>query len=956
MCKSKSGAELNKEFIEKTKRVIGFFNKFNSEFNGIDKIFDDIDGVGGVDDEKLEELLSELNKYHENIYKECDDYINVDNERENEDFKNINIDSFGSAQIIKDSLKGMQSNLQNYFSCDETWSGQKQCLDIISAALTATQQLLKDHKDNDLLYGIAHIICELIADCSISICGIIPLKDWNFGTDGYACLSAENQLIALLNKAILVDRMYICVYTLKDVVYHLNRVANGFSILNWCLYYNIGFLNYKIHSYSDAIGFFDRIVSENQSNIRFNKKLFHSNLLLAYCYEYQTKYAEAIKILACSVKQMTEFFDNIPYSDIQSNNIHVIKSFIQDVIKKSAESKDSYDSLLCVYFKNVDISKMGLSEEQKEIFHALAHCINEYAIEKRNSEDTEKTDDTALHQSEQICFGKLVFFARSLMRFIATKDPEYWTCYATIHGECSDYYKAIEELKTAQKKLEEQGRAKETLLAEINFFDYYFHQMIGEDLKETRQSFEQYCHKYSDNDAECHIKIFEFKNELKKYFSLLSSALLGIDNLSSVTKDKIPAMSQELEDFYNEMCMQHPSLYMNANIRIELRKMQRAFVCLKRYRDYLEKQNSENYAKLINAFKRYFTARNDYDITENKLLNVDNLDLNINQAMYKGYKDQKSVVYCLHNSDSIFLLAPISGVVVFEYQTGKLDQLFEQNVFDYTSCKLGSMNIEDLRRYNIKNITYRNNPKIKGIKWNDNVLPDNIHVYCWKQSDPNRIIIVNKDTSKNRQIVDAKHFSQTIHNIIDKANAQCKQQKFDNFGQKCKGVKVKIDWTEIINETETAIEIFLFWKSETDDCRCVLLKATDLNGISPDKCKLHSILNGVQWDYSNNLKSDDSVIPSSEPISEEKSYNLLNHLKEKVREISNKMDGNNSTQDQFRNRKIEMLNSIIFNLRHGVNLTEEMHNYIQGFLQGIDKEPLSDLEALFSKIKGLISV
>ena len=208
------------EFNNTTKKVISFFSTFNTTFNaddgGIDDLFDRIDAAGGVKDDLLLSLLNKLKRFHDSIYKDC----SLESSK-NSFFDSIELSKKSSLDEIISGLSIMQNGLQNYFSHDDIWPGQTKCVDLISNALTSTIELLnrpQNETEKYKIYRIAHIFCELIADCSISICGIIPLAKWNVGSNYFACLSAENQLLALLNKAILLDRMYICVYTLKEIV------------------------------------------------------------------------------------------------------------------------------------------------------------------------------------------------------------------------------------------------------------------------------------------------------------------------------------------------------------------------------------------------------------------------------------------------------------------------------------------------------------------------------------------------------------------------------------------------------------------------------------------------------------------------------------------------------------------------------------------------------------------
>lgn len=926
------GKETDGTFELVTDKVKTFFEKYDKCFNGIDKLFNDIDDAGGRDDKKLKAILEELYEYHLTAYPEGS--ISQTNSPFFESKVNISDDS--SLKDIDHYLTIIQDQLQNYLPYDVVWEGQQQCFDSLLVALTNVRnavnsaELMSD--DWDTIYRIAHILCELIADCSISILGIIPLSDWNYGKEDYSCLSAEEQLLALLNRAILIDRMYLSIHTLKDTVKQLNSIVNGFHILNWEMYYYIGFLNFKIHSYKDAIRHFDKIIQDKVTEVK-DDKWFHAMLLLAYCYEYQSKYEEAIAQLACPVDCLIKFLLARSYEQITGEDFSVVLKNLIEYIQHNLQGAE--EKPLYLYLHNPDEAE---HDKQLEILHALAHCVNEYAIDRRN---TEKKGDAAKDGE----YGRLIFFARNLMKYIARQKPEYWTCYATIHGECSDYKKALEELEKAKKTLVQQHKGKETLIAEINFFDYYFKQIIGVNADDTRKEFESYCRKYTDNDAECHIKAFEFKSELRRYYASFSQGIIRKKDFNNIQEKDIPQIPTKLTSLYNELCKQRPSLYMNINVRAELRRMQRAFVCIKLFREYLINRDAKRCTMLINALERFFAVRYDLDLSARDGEN--NGVLHIEQALFVGYKKQKSLVYYLHNTDSIFLLAPISGVVVFEYQTGKLNKLFDLSAFEAGKNQMETINRDNIQGKVRSNVARYRTPNIKNIVWDN--LPPGIEIYCWRKKEPGKLVIVkSEEEPQSRQIIDECRFGDTMAKIAEQNTKECNESDSNNFDGKCTGMVASLGWTEIINESNSLIKILLYWRKENEEPKYFIIKADSLeNDIDQNICIWHQSVYNASWDY-----SSQGIIPQQ---SEEQRVNIMK-MKGLFRRINGVADkvAESEGNSEIREKKSEQLENLISKFEEKMKKNEaftvSQYAAVEKYLKSLDEVKMIELENAFNDV------
>lgn len=810
------------EFDTTVSKVVEFYKGFDKEFNEIDKLFDEIDERGGYQTPAIGAIIAKLQLYHQKCYAS----ISVSNEK-NESFSHILKRSKGNLSLteLHDLLKQLQVEVHDLLTHDLKWSGQKTCVDILSNILCKISSWTQQESEEQIttLYSVVRILRELVADCALQICGILPLTSWNFGTEAFALLSSEEQLILLLNQTIITDRMYFSLYSLEDLLIHVNKIVDGFQELHWLVYYDVGFLNFKIHKYEAARKYF-KIVKAKQNlkscgDEMSEKKYFHAILLIAYSYEYQGKFSNAISALAISPEKISQCLSLHTLSSISSD----FEKIFNEILGTILEEKN--DSLLCLYFDYDEILAHGLksairtSDKRIEILHALAHCLNEFAIR----EDA----------NGSIGYHKFIVFAREMMRYIANINVEYWTCYATIHGEYTDFKEAVIQLDNAESQIVAHSltkygtpEGKETLIAEINFFRYYFNQMIGVSATIEKERFEQYCEKYSDDDAECHIKIFEFRTKLREYFSELFNYIGGIiDENPELDGVNLP-ISEDLYKAYENLCKLSPTLYMNANVKAELRLMQRAFVCIDSLREYILHKTVDGYLKVINACRRFMRVHEENKSSSNQ---ENTLKVTSIKDVFFGLRGCLS--HCLYKSDSIFILAPISGSVVYQYQTGTINLLFDKGNLLPQNETVSEVDWEDLVNLFVRESDAYGQPKLDEIDWE--ACPENInHVFYWNESAPSRLIVTDTNESFVRRIVDDIAFANKIKNIVEQAkcenNQLCRRKECSNYGQDCQVQKIQLDWLQIVNESNELEPAIIYWRNNPN-LECFIVKGASLN-------------------------------------------------------------------------------------------------------------------------------
>lgn len=817
------------DFKNTNDSVIAFYKEFHETFSEIDTCFDTLDELGGVDFSTAKRIIELLRKYHDTVYRSTElthDTVDAFTELEQR------LHSATSLSDYSDIIKSLQRLVHEFLVYETRWPGQCTCKKIISTLLEIFDTTSSVHfQDQSDFYTAIRILRELVADCSISIRGLADLAAWSYGTLAYSQLDANDQLVVLLNQSILTDRMYYCLQSLEITLSYLNKVVNGFDELDWNVYYTVGFLNFKIHQYNDAIHYFQRVVSNNKlresQDQNSRRRYFHANLLLAYCYEYDHDFAQAIRVLAVDPERIVTLLESKSILSLEADFGIIMEEILQ-------QAKSSPSSLIAQYFQSyAEFEKtapqpspdnsMSL-DMQFEILHAFAHCLNEYSIKNH-------TTRTSIYSHN---YGKCIRFARLIMKKIASFRPEYGTCYATIHGECKDYHVALVELDNAQKTLSDRKIAKESLVAEISFFRYYFNMLCNRVSSTDKAFFENYSEKCDDDDAKCHLKIFEFRDELRRYISALYECIHELVGDTPFTDNSIIPIPDELQVKYVELCGLEPTLYMNASVRSELRLMQRAYNCIEYLRSYLIHPTAKNLLVLQNACFRFSTIKQEFhqvsptspnpSIVSSDLF-PSSLPTVVKSVFATG---DTGLLSSLYSTDSIFILAPISGVVVFQYQTGTIQELFSSvSIFPSTPQTEASMDYVDAIANSILAV-YNDMSETIGLREMSNVDWNSLSkytdiIYHWSNKVPTQVLICESGkASYVRQIVDDSAFSEVISQMkqqhdSDKSRKYCKDTVIRKKSKtlKCTLQKATLPWLEIVNEGKPRI-FYIAWNDNIE--------------------------------------------------------------------------------------------------------------------------------------------
>ena len=869
-------------FRETNQDVISFYAEFHNIFSEIDQNFERLDGSS--DSSIANKIVSDLKNYHTNCYKNCT------LPSESNDFYDelqVRIEgAHGDFEEYADIVKKMQQHIHDCFA-HRSQGVNDSCMRIISQILETLPQPLDQGTG---YYATIRILRELVADCSISIRGLKPLAYWNYGTTAYSQLSEKEQLVLLVNQSILIDRMYFSLHLLENTLNYLNTVIDRFDELNWTVYYVAGFLNFKIHQYSFARKYFMKVRNQKELKASFEqsvrKRYFHSFLLIAYSYEYAHRFREAIETIAMGVESFHEILKDYSFDVIDINFKKIMESICELSKKNSYSLLSEYFSSFAQFMYNAYHPTKEIEmdlEMQFEILHALAHCLNEYSIQSRATTNS----------------GKFIRLARCIMRTIADIKPEYWTCYATIHGEFQDYHQALIELDRAQEALIDKKIGKDAILAEISFFKYYFSLLINRNSAQYKKIFEEYCDKYDDDDAKCYLKIFEFRDKLRRYLSTLYNSVnqLVDDDGAPFTEENIPLIDDALQKKYVELCSMEPTPYMNANVRAEWLFMQRAYICIKCLRDYFILPTPDKLLILRNACHRFNVVRQELGLPSLNNHKTKQTIANFPEVVRNSFStDKVSILNSLYGSDSIFILAPISGSVVYQYQTGNIAELFDDNLVtpaltEELECNIAEIATELFELYNQLPVIY-GQPQMKDINW-DKLRKYTDTIYYWSDTAPAQVCIAKEGGETFvRQIEDAGLFIKAMSDaklaLYSGHRKHCSGNYYrKNPNLRCTLQKYALPWLEIINENEEQKFFYIAWDDGIEIARDKIAKSCYIVPFtSENKHALHSLLRNISIEYSQFEYPDSNYIIEDTPEDIDRIDMLISSAK-KIESLAN---------------------------------------------------------------------
>lgn len=903
-------------FQDTIKDVNSFYTQYDKTIATVNALFDAIDANAGQETSnelyQIITCLEELWCTNSNIKKNNNEVV-VDEKFSS--FTKRFDGPFESEHAILDLCKEIQTYFHNYSAVDAKPVVHCESDEVISRLFC----LVKNIKSKELSFTITRILYELVTDDLLVRCGIAKLYDWNYGTDAYSLLSVEQQLVILLNQSIMIDRLHSGQHLLKLYLKRLNKTLDSFDNLNWFVYYVAGFLNFKIHNYRESKKYFSQVEKNNYlqtSSTKNKKRYFHAVLLIAYGYEYAGEFSRAIEKIVMSVDDLYKLLESVETKNIGKDDFLI--DFLNQLVKKASEK-----SLFSMFFNGytithniTDCDEIEQYDIQVEILHALAHCVNEYSIQN--------------HSVNQEHCSRLLHFARALMAFIAKENKEYWTCYATIHGEYKDYDIALKELCDASSKIcEKGGKIKESLAAEIAFYQYYFGQIIHKQIDDEKERFSSYCKKYSDDDAFCHLQIFEFRRLLRDYVSEMFDYLRK-NSRKKNRIEKLPS-TETIRGAYESICRLHPSVHMNVNIRAELRLMQRIYGIINNLNNYLINPSNYNSKMLVNSCKRFCYTKKELGLSDNANYPICKttsfLPMEVHQTLFGDY----GVVHCLNITDSIFLLAPISGVVVYQYQTGTIDNLFDVDKLFDAKPEFAKKGISyfDTRTIitDYHNVVFEDRQvQISNADMNELTKNGVTDIYLWNSNVPSRLLQTNKNGFFTRRLTNSVCFQNSIETVVKEAQKEhipC----YKMYSHSCEIYSVTLPWLEFINEDDSNSSFLVYKRTSNNTIEYIVLSG-NFYDINDRCCVIHSLLTPIE--VRQNLLTERTPeefkeVNSSEEIEKIKKsimdkYNLLIKIEGEISTKENYLDEYEEIEyrnnvEGLKNKKAETIRIIKLSLK-----------------------------------------
>ena len=465
----------------------------------------------------------------------------------------------------------------------------------------------------------------------------------------------------------------------------LYAFSNMFMPMKKCdahVFFVLGKLNFRCHNYNRAIGFLSRAKRAFEEELGANiygkgnlqDEYFETCILLAYCNEYDHSFEKAIKILIGmdiidfieKYKNKSNLYNIIPDPfDREQEHINNLENFI------TGEILNCNNGLLDIANqRDVDPARKGNMQagiwgDKHEILHSFAHCCNELAMKLLS----DNTGDSPKNISPQ----DLIQIARNIMLFVAEYNHEkcidFQTCLYMIYGEAKDWGICLE-------KIEMESSDDNFLNRSISFqMEHYFYkyfvtrqvyvnpQKDKAKLKEAMKTYEKFkmlANSRYDHDSLIYIEIFHFRFEIVEILRFNSK------------KDVLRKLKELRETPAGKELFGHkPSTKMNKWIHREYTKTKAIYEFLIIY--HVTSEN-ESISKIFNYAERFnFLLQDEKMFDECKNENEGEKDkiLRINKIISNMIIDFKS-------PQSIFILAPVSSAIPYQYQSGAIIGLEEE--------------------------------------------------------------------------------------------------------------------------------------------------------------------------------------------------------------------------------------------------------------------------------------
>lgn len=506
----------------------------------------------------------------------------------------------------------------------------------------------------------------------------------------------------------------------------LNGLTSDFLCLEKCdpsVFFRMGQLNFKRHVYDKAIDFLlagKRLYLERETPVLADDQLFQAELLIAYSYEYSHQFELAIKqLIGIDYSSLLGIFFGSNLSNAYDYNLYCgedretksreVAAFFQEFERAHHASGGLY-----IFAADRDRQKnrhdlFSEGSDRHEILHSLAHCLNELGIFLRSKPDSDVL--------ERI---RLIKAARAIMLLVASHDRfyDFRTCLFMIYGEARDYDLCLEAIDRERKDTEFYCESHENYKAECDFYKFLvekfslnaevnlqLNESKDEEIREAYKQFEEYANERMDFDALAHIKVFAVKYEIA--YAIMQPRARILNKLASVRQSIL-----DLRAYY-------PSVFVSEWIRLEYNKTISAYefftsifttpneLCTSRIYDMAKRymywfnigeqtnrrhtdtkvaEENEGNLRCGNVLIRKDKDRYTICISsksEIRISAIQQMGLDLLVSCEKAAIETSFIIACMYciiqdyiTPQSIFILAPLTTAIPYQYQTNKYTRLF----------------------------------------------------------------------------------------------------------------------------------------------------------------------------------------------------------------------------------------------------------------------------------------
>lgn len=519
-------------------------------------------------------------------------------------------------------------------------------------------------EDNALLISRLLYNCHLLEEC------FFPLLK-----NGYE--NHIKKVLDQLNICIIISQLDYFSEYFRSLLLNFNDEFMSIKETTAHILHVVGVLNFKCHNYEQVVEYFKKAAIQFENEFELdtykNNEYFQTRLLLAYSYEYNHQFEQAIneligldidvliKIFKDSNFRMFDMFDNL---DIERAKVWS-GNFIDNTLKRKV-LENNKNTLFEIADKRDEFNRNFIGDKH-EILHSLAHCLNELGIKWKI--EAGKNKERVIH---------LLSLSRAIMLYVAELDTncfDFQTCLYMIFGEAKDYDMCLKRINELIDRYQKSVNKNINYEMENMFYLFLVSNQSNKTLLDNKikqradeayLKYVNFAKRRFDYDALIHIEIFRFR------FEILQVLFSSLNNLEIEKK----LISLKMQSVGKNMFSIMPSAKVNKWIIQEYDKAISLYEFLVKYFADEEKVNIN---ELYNFASRFDYYRNFFQLSRDGLKSI-NRNFVISDVIDLIIDDFVS-------PQSIFILAPLTSALPYQHQTKNLSTL-EESMFSTNELRI----------------------------------------------------------------------------------------------------------------------------------------------------------------------------------------------------------------------------------------------------------------------------